>query len=226
MIEEWRTAVYDGIVYEGLYKVSNFGRILSLDYNGTGKPELLTPRKRKDGYLKVGLSKNGEYKECYVHRLVAQTFLPNPEGKPCVNHKIEGDEGKTMNIVIFNEDGTVDEEKSTIEWATYEENNNYATRNERAGKAQKGEKNHFFGKHHSDETRKKISKAKKGKPAHNKGVPMSEEQKKKLSKAKKGKPAHNKGVPMSEEQKKKLSEAAKRRFILKKMQPDGCLPLW
>ena len=135
-IEQWRTAVYDGIVYEGLYKVSNLGRILNLNYNGTGKPGLMTPVKRKkDGYFQVNLRKNGETKTCYVHRLIAETFLPNPENKPCINHKIEGDEGKKINMVIFNEDGTINKEKSTIEWVTYEENNNYETRNERAGKA-------------------------------------------------------------------------------------------
>ena len=134
-IEEWRTAVYDGIVYEGLYKVSNLGRILSLNYRRTGKSELMNPGEDKDGYYKVQLSKNGEYKTCKVHRLVAQTFLPNPENKPCINHKIEGDEGKKINMVIFNEDGSVDEERTSIEWATYEENNNYETRNERASKA-------------------------------------------------------------------------------------------
>ena len=135
MTEQWRTAVYDGEIYEGLYKVSNLGRILSLNYRNTGKPELMTPTENGHGYLKVELSKNGEYKKCYVHRLIAQTFLPNPENKPCINHKIEGDEGKKINMVIFNEDGSVDEEKSTIEWVTYEENNNYATRNERTAKA-------------------------------------------------------------------------------------------
>ena len=134
--------------------------------------------------------------------MVGETFLPNPEKKPCINHKIEGDEGKTMNMVIFNEDGSVDEERTSIEWATYEENNNYATRNERVSFSHKGEKNPFYGKTHSEESKKKMSEAKKGKPAH------------------------NKGVPMSEEQKKKLSESIKRRNLLKKMQPDGCLPLW
>ena len=135
MTEEWRTAIYDGIIYEGLYKVSNLGRILSLNYKRTGKPGLMTPRKRKDGYLQVKLWKNREYKKCYVHRLIAETFLDNPEGKPCVNHKIEGKKGKKINMVFFNEDGTIDKEKSTIEWATYEENNNYETRNERIAKA-------------------------------------------------------------------------------------------
>ena len=135
MIEEWRIAVYDGIVYEGLYKVSNLGRILSLNYKNTGKAELMNPSKDRDGYFQVGLWKNKKTKMCKVHRLVAQTFLPNPENKPCINHKIEGDEGKKINMVIFNEDGTVDEEKSTIEWCTHEYNNNYGTVKERIAKS-------------------------------------------------------------------------------------------
>ena len=134
-IEIWKTAVYDGIVYEGLYKVSNWGRILSLNYNHTGKPGLMNPGKDTNGYSMVILWKNGEPKTIKVHRLVAQTFLPNPENKPCINHKIEGDEGKTINMVFFNEDGTIDKERTTIEWATYKENNDYGTRTERAAKA-------------------------------------------------------------------------------------------
>ena len=133
MLEIWRTAIYKGETYEG-FKVSNLGKILSLNYRNTGRAELMNPGKRTDGYLQVHLSKNRKYKMCRVHRLVAETFLPNPENKPCVNHKIEGDVGKTMNMVIFNEDGTVNKEKSTIEWATYKENNDYATRNERVSK--------------------------------------------------------------------------------------------
>ena len=135
MEEQWKTAVYDGEIYEGLYKVSNWGRIKNINYRNTGRERLMNPSDNGCGYLRVCLSKNGETNLCLVHRLVAETFLPNPEGKPCVNHKIQGKEGKKINIVIFNEDGTVDEEKSTIEWATYEENNNYATHNERVAKA-------------------------------------------------------------------------------------------
>ena len=134
MIEEWRTPIYDGETYEG-FEVSNWGRIKSLNYRRTGRAEVMNTCERKNGYLQVGLSKNKETKMCYVHRLVAETFLPNPEGKPCVNHKIEGKKGKTMNFVFFNEDGSVNEERTTIEWVTYEENNNYATRNERISKA-------------------------------------------------------------------------------------------
>ena len=134
-IEIWRTAVYDDEIYEGLYKVSNFGRILSLNYKNTGKSKLRNPSKTTDGYFQVNLRKNGKYKMCYVHRLVAETFLENPENKPCINHKIEGKKGKSMNFVFFNKDGTIDKERTTIEWATYEENNNYETRNERIAKA-------------------------------------------------------------------------------------------
>ena len=135
MISEiWRTAVYDGIVYEGLYKVSNLGKILSLNYRNTGKPGLMNPGKTTDGYFRVVLSKNKKSKTCKVHRLIAQTFLPNPENKPYINHKIEGDEGKTINMVIFNEDGSIDKERTTIEWVTAKENNDYGTHNERMAK--------------------------------------------------------------------------------------------
>ena len=133
-IEIWRTPIYDGEPYEG-YKVSNWGKILSLNYRNTGKAKLMTPVERKDGYSQVGLSKNGETKTCKFHRLIAETFLPNPEGKPCINHKIEGKEGKSINMVFFNEDGTIDKERTTIEWVTYEENNNYGGHNERIAKA-------------------------------------------------------------------------------------------
>ena len=120
IIEEWRTAIYDGILYEGLYKVSNLGRILSLNYKNTGKAELMTPVERKDGYSVVGLWKNRKSKTCLVHRLVAQTFLPNPDNLPEINHI---DENKENNRV------------ENLEWCTSEYNNNYGTRNERAAKA-------------------------------------------------------------------------------------------
>ena len=134
MVEEiWKTPIVNGEPYEN-YQVSNFGRLMSLNYKRTGKSELLQPGKRKDGYLQVALCKNKIPQDFLLHRIIAETFLPNPENKPCINHKIEGDEGKTINMVFFNEDGSINKEKSTIEWVTYEENNNYATRNERAGK--------------------------------------------------------------------------------------------
>ena len=134
MEEQWKTAVYDNIVYEGLYKVSNLGRILSLDYNHTGKPGLMTPVETTKGYFVVHLCKNRKTKTCLVHRLVAQTFIPNPENKPYINHKIEGEKGKKINMVVFNEDGTINKERTTIEWVTPKENNDYGTHNERSAK--------------------------------------------------------------------------------------------
>ena len=134
MLEQWRTAVVDGEPYER-FQVSNLGRVMNLNYRGTGKAKLMTPVDNSKGYSRVNFWKNGESNWVFVHRLVAEAFLPNPENKPCVNHKIEGNEGKKINMVFFNEDGTVDEEKSTIEWVTIKENNNYATHNERIAKA-------------------------------------------------------------------------------------------
>ena len=131
-IEIWKTAVYDDEIYEGLYKVSNFGRILSLNYRRTGKSKLMTPGTDKDGYFQVNLRKNGEDKWCKVHRLVAETFLPNPENLPEVNHK---DENKKNNFVFLNEDGTVNKKRSNLEWKTHKDNINHGTRNERAAKA-------------------------------------------------------------------------------------------
>ena len=121
MIKEiWKTAVYKGEIYEGLYKVSNLGRILSLNYKNTGKSKLMTPVETKNGYLQVGFWKNGEYKTCYVHRLIAETFLENPENKPEINHI---DEDKTNNRV------------ENLEWKWHKDNINHGTRNERIAKA-------------------------------------------------------------------------------------------
>ena len=133
-IEVWKTVISDCEPYEG-YKVSNLGRMMSLNYRNTGKSELMNPYEDKKGYLQVNLSKNGETKTCFVHRIVAETFIPNPENKPHINHKIEGKKGKKINIVIFNEDGTIDKKRTTIEWCTPKENNDYGTRTERIAKA-------------------------------------------------------------------------------------------
>lgn len=97
--------------YEGLYKVSSMGRVRSLI---TGK--ILRSKKDKDGYLQVGLWKDGKRKMYYVHRLVAQAFLNPVVGKDCVNHL---DEVKDSNHY------------SNLEYCTHKENCNYGTRNER-----------------------------------------------------------------------------------------------
>ena len=115
------TEIYKDIKdLEGLYQVSNFGNVLSLNYHRSGKPKLLKPRKIKGGYLQVLFCKNGEMKNYLVHRLVAETFLPNPNNFPEVNHK---DEDKTNNSV------------ENLEWCDGKYNQNYGTRNERISKA-------------------------------------------------------------------------------------------
>ena len=100
--------------YEGFYGVSDKGRVRSLK---SGKERILKPGSDKDGYLQVGLYKNGEKKMCKVHRLVAQTFIPNPDNLTEVNHK---DEDKINNKV------------SNLEWCDYSYNTNYGTRTKRA----------------------------------------------------------------------------------------------
>ena len=68
--------------YKGLYQISNKGRIKSFK---RGKEKILKPYNDKN-YLRVSLSKNKKSKDIYIHRLVAEAFIPNPENKPEVNH--------------------------------------------------------------------------------------------------------------------------------------------
>lgn len=115
--EQWR----DIPDYKGIYQVSNYGRIKSFERNGT-KGGILKPNKRQDGYLQVGLHKNGKGKTFAVHQLVALTFLKNPNNLPQINHK---DENKENNHV------------DNLEWVTPKENVNYGTRNERDSKTKR-----------------------------------------------------------------------------------------
>ena len=78
MIEEWRPIVG----FEGLYEVSNTGQVR----NCRGK--LLRQGLNNNGYLKCVLCKKGKTKTIYIHRLVAQAFLLNPDNLPQVNHKM------------------------------------------------------------------------------------------------------------------------------------------
>lgn len=89
--EEWRPVVG----YEGLYEVSNLGRVKSLDYNKTGKERVLKGGRAK-GYILYIFNRGGKRKYITGHRLVAEAFLPNPENLPQINHK---DEDKTNNAV-------------------------------------------------------------------------------------------------------------------------------
>ena len=127
--------------YEGLYQISDCGRVRSLNYHSTGKPGYLKPRKSRKGYLRVVLCKNGDEKSFTVHRLVANAFLPNPGNLPQINHK---DEIKTNNCV------------SNLEWCTNQYNQNYGSLPKRHRERMLGEKNTFYGKHHTKESIEKI----------------------------------------------------------------------
>lgn len=116
--------------YEGLYQVSNFGRVRSLGNGRTHKTSRIRKLlKNNVGYLVVQLCKDGKVKTYLVHQLVASAFLENPDNLPCVNHK---DEVKTNNFVGTPEN---DYKDGNLEWCNREYNNNYGTRTERFTKA-------------------------------------------------------------------------------------------
>ena len=102
--ERWKDI--DG--YDGMYQVSDLGRVRSLKF---GKTRLLRPGKTKDCYFIVQLWRNGQGKVLLVHRLVAQAFIPNDdETKIYINHR---DECKQNNKV------------SNLEWCTAQYNLTY-----------------------------------------------------------------------------------------------------
>lgn len=106
--------------HEGVYQVSNFGRVRSLDMvvnyfafgkqcSRTGKGRILKPA-ISGQYLAVALNRGNTQT---IHRLVAEAFLPNPENKEQVNHK----DGNKLNNTLYN-----------LEWATRRENASHAVK--------------------------------------------------------------------------------------------------
>lgn len=122
--------------YEELYQVSNIGRVKSLCKSNVQKnrwnlpvkifrsERILKPRKSRAGYIRVTLTKHGQHKSYFVHRLVGYSFIENPKNLPFINHK---DEDKTNNQV------------ENLEWCTAKYNSNYGTSIERT--AQKNREN-------------------------------------------------------------------------------------
>jgi hypothetical protein len=92
--------------YEGYYQISNFGSVYSVRYKRYRKPRI-----DQHGYEYIGLNKDGTQKPFFVHRLVANAFIPNPENKAEVNHI----DGNKLNNNICN-----------LEWVTHDENMDHA----------------------------------------------------------------------------------------------------
>lgn len=162
-MEEWR----DIKGYEGLYQVSNEGRVKSLERDWTvGKggnrhkdETIMKLQKSPRGYYRLTLTKDGIETYKLVHRLVAEAFIENPNGYPFINHK---DENPSNNSV------------ENLEWCTPLYNNTYNDRHLKAAP--------------------KISKSRMGQPSPTKGKKMSDETKKKLSESLKGRIPWNKGL--------------------------------
>ena len=106
MTEVWK----DVVGYEGLYQVSNTGKIKSLKLNReVFKNRIVKGRGNKDGYVKCLLSNKGKCEQKYLHKIIAETFIPNPENKPQVDH---------INC------NSLDNRVENLRWCNQKENNN------------------------------------------------------------------------------------------------------
>lgn len=104
--------------YEDLYEIDTYGNIRSLDKevkNNNGyriiKGKILKPKLDKKGYYRIGLTKDNKQKFYFIHRLVALTYLPNPNNYKVINHK----DGNPKNNYVVN-----------LEWCTYSHNIQHA----------------------------------------------------------------------------------------------------
>lgn len=119
------------------YQVSDMGEVKSLKY---GEEKILKPQTLGTGYLSVGLCKDGAVYHKNIHKLVAETFIPNPDSKPFIDH-INGNRQ--------------DNRISNLRWCTHKENMNFELCRKRMSEAHKG-------KVLSEETKRKMSEAHKG----------------------------------------------------------------
>lgn len=112
MIEEWKEIKG----YRDSYLISNTGIVKKKARIGTRgnyvKEHIFIPHVNSNGYLRVSFKNpNGKQQEHFIHRLVAELFIPNPENKPCVNHK----DGNKLNNSVSN-----------LEWCTHSENEKHS----------------------------------------------------------------------------------------------------
>lgn len=115
--EFWRSVVG----YEGLYEVSNFGRIKGMEKIRTAKggsyirnEQIIIQSIHHNGYKVIGMTKNGKRKSFESHRIIAMSFLPNPDNKAEVNH-INLDRG--------------DNSLENLEWTSRRENLSHGFKN-------------------------------------------------------------------------------------------------
>lgn len=162
MKEEWRDiGIIDGIDYTGLYQCSNIGRVKSLErkvicskkgHFRTVKEKILSICNDKDGYCIVNLSKEGKSNMLRVHRIEAITFeLPIPEYLkhiPIEKLQVDHIDTNRKNNSVVN-----------LRWTDNKGNLENPISRKNMSEAQKGEKHWFHGKHHTTETKQKISKA-------------------------------------------------------------------
>ena len=113
--EEWKPI----IGFEGLYEVSNYGRIRSLGNRTHKGIHFIAKKKKKKGYMKVSVYKCNKRSTLRVHDEVAKAFIPNRWKLSFVNHR---DEDKTNNCVW------------NLEWCTHQYNQDYGTRKQRISK--------------------------------------------------------------------------------------------
>ena len=97
--------------WEDFYQISNMGRLKHLNYLHWNIEKITNGTKLNNGYLKSTFKKKPNIEQVLIHRIVAEMFIPNPEKKPCVNHK---NGIKTDNRV------------DNLEWVTYKENERHS----------------------------------------------------------------------------------------------------
>lgn len=107
MIIEWRTIPE----YKGIYKISSNGEVRSLPRFRSRRENTLKINHSSNGYDYYALSKEGKTKKIAIHRLMAITFLPNPNGLQWVNHK----DGNKKNNSLSN-----------LEWISPKDNKRHA----------------------------------------------------------------------------------------------------
>jgi hypothetical protein len=103
--------------YEGKYAITSCGKVWSYKTK-----KFLSTHKNSKGYKRVYLCKGNGGKLLAIHRLVAMSYIPNPDNLPQINHKDENKENNAVN---------------NLEWCTNKYNSNYGTRNERMAKAKR-----------------------------------------------------------------------------------------